>query len=159
MIDLSLCMIVKNEESVIGRCLDSIKDVVDEIIIVDTGSTDKTKEIVRKYTDKLYDFKWIEDFAAARNYSFSKATKEYVMWLDADDVITQKDKVGLLKIKKSLSSTIDMVFMKYNVAFDEDGKPTYSYFRERIFKRKNNYKWVGEIPEGVITSCISPTHL
>lgn len=152
MIDLSLCMIVKNEESVIGRCLDSIKDVVDEIIIVDTGSTDKTKEIVRKYTDKLYDFKWIEDFAAARNYSFSKATKEYVMWLDADDVITQKDKVGLLKLKKSLSSTIDMVFMKYNVAFDEDGKPTYSYFRERIFKRKNNYKWVGEIHEVITPS-------
>ncbi|WP_024622099.1 glycosyltransferase [Metaclostridioides mangenotii] len=152
MIDISLCMIVKDEEDVIGRCLDSVKDIVDEIIIVDTGSTDKTKEIVEKYTDKVYDFKWIEDFAAARNFSSSKASKSYIMWLDADDVILQKDKVGLLKLKKSLSSTIDMVMMKYNVAFDADGKPIHSYFRERIFKRKNNYRWVGEIHEVIVPS-------
>lgn len=147
MIEISLCMIVKNEEEVIGRCLDSIKDVVDEIIIIDTGSEDKTKEIVSKYTDKVYDFEWIEDFASARNFSFSKATKEYVMWLDADDVLLQRDKVALSKLKKSLSNTVDMVMMKYNVAFDEEGKPTYSFFRERLFKRSNNFKWVGEIHE------------
>ncbi len=63
-------MIVKNEEKVLGRVLESAKKFADEIIIVDTGSTDKTKDIARKYTDKIYDFKWIDDFAAARNYSF-----------------------------------------------------------------------------------------
>ena len=67
-------MIVKNEEKVLARCLDSIRGFVDEIIIVDTGSDDDTKRIARKYTDKVYDFEWIDDFAAARNYSFSKAT-------------------------------------------------------------------------------------
>ena len=78
MITISLCMIVKNEEKVLARCLDSIADLMDEIIIVDTGSSDNTKEIAKKYTDKIYDFAWIDDFSAARNYSFSKATKEYI---------------------------------------------------------------------------------
>ena len=73
---ISLCMIVKNEELVLGRCLESIKDLVEEIIIVDTGSTDKTKEIAKLYTNNIYDFKWINDFSAARNFSFSKATKD-----------------------------------------------------------------------------------
>lgn len=80
MITISLCMIVKNEEMVLSRCLESIKDSVDEIIIIDTGSTDKTKEIAKLYTDKVYDFKWTQDFSQARNYSFSKATKDYQMW-------------------------------------------------------------------------------
>ena len=68
-------MIVKNEEDVIGRCLECVSDIFDEIIVVDTGSEDKTRDIVKKYTKNLYYFKWIEDFAAARNYAFSKATK------------------------------------------------------------------------------------
>ena len=89
MATLSLCMIVKNEEAVLSRCLESIKDAVDEIIIVDTGSSDATKEIAKKYTDLVYDFKWINNFSAARNFSFSKASKDYIIWLDADDVITK----------------------------------------------------------------------
>ena len=84
MISISLCMIVKNEEEVLARCLDSLKGLMDEIIIVDTGSTDNTKEIARKYTDLVYDFSWCDDFAAARNFSFSKATKDYIYAPDAD---------------------------------------------------------------------------
>ena len=68
---ISLCMIVKNEERVLARCLDSVADLVDEIIIVDTGSTDATKEIAARYTEKIYDFVWQDHFAAARNFSFS----------------------------------------------------------------------------------------
>ncbi|AXH99762.1 glycosyltransferase [Sporosarcina sp. PTS2304] len=70
MITISLCMIVKNEEAVIGRCLDSVSALVEEIIIIDTGSIDRTKEICRQYTDRVVDFQWIEHFAAARNFSF-----------------------------------------------------------------------------------------
>ena len=92
MIKISLCMIVKNEEQVLDRCLNSVKDIADEIIIVDTGSTDKTKDIAKKYTNKVYDFKWINDFSKARNYSFSKASMDYTLWLDADDVILENDK-------------------------------------------------------------------
>lgn len=67
MATVSLCMIVKNEEKVLGRCLDSAKEIADEIIIVDTGSTDRTKEIAAEYTEKIYDFEWNDDFSAARN--------------------------------------------------------------------------------------------
>ncbi|MDE6896493.1 MAG: glycosyltransferase family 2 protein, partial [Lachnospiraceae bacterium] len=87
MVTISLCMIVKNEEAVLGRCLDSVKDAVDEIIIVDTGSSDRTKEIAAEYTDKIYDFEWVNDFSAARNEAFSKAEMDYCMWLDADDIL------------------------------------------------------------------------
>ena len=76
MIQISLCMIVKNEEKILKRCLDSIVDLMDEIIIVDTGSLDRTKEIAKKYTNNVYDYQWKDDFADARNFSFSKATKD-----------------------------------------------------------------------------------
>lgn len=147
MISLSLCMIVKNEEKVLKRCLESVKNIVDEIIIVDTGSTDKTKDIAKKFTKNIYDFKWIDDFAAARNYSFSKATKEYIMWLDADDVILKKDREKLLKLKENLDRGIDMVLLKYNTGFDENGNVNFSYYRERILKREKNYTWISPIHE------------
>lgn len=81
MITVSLCMIVKNEEDILARCLDSLKGLMDEIIIVDTGSTDRTKEIAANYTDKIYDFSWCDDFAAARNFSFPKLQKNIFIHL------------------------------------------------------------------------------
>lgn len=74
MITISLCMIVKNEEQTLPRCLDCIWDLVDEIIIVDTESTDRTEELAGPYTDWVYDFPWIDDFSAARNAAFEKAS-------------------------------------------------------------------------------------
>lgn len=152
MISISLCMIVKNEERVLKRCLDSVKDIVDEIIIVDTGSYDKTKDIAKKYTDKIYDFKWEDDFSKARNFSFSKATKEYILWLDADDVILNEDKEKLLELKSSLDKNVDIVMMKYNIAYDKNGEATYSYNRERLVKRDKEYKWVSPVHEVIVPS-------
>ena len=91
MASISLCMIVKNEEDVLARCLESVRGFVDEIVIVDTGSQDRTRQVAEKYTDKIYDFPWDDDFSAARNYGLEKATKEYCMWLDADDVILPEE--------------------------------------------------------------------
>lgn len=150
--ELSLCMIVKNEEKVIGRCLDSISDIVDEIIIVDTGSTDKTKSIVSQYTDKIYDFEWVNDFAKARNYSFSKATKEYVFWLDADDVVLEEDRKKLIKLKEGMDGTVDVYTMIYNYSQDENGMPLIIQRRERIVKRENNYQWLSPIHEVIVPS-------
>jgi len=147
MISLSVCMIVKNEHDTLSRCLDCTKQIADEIIIVDTGSTDDTKKIASKYTDNVYDFEWVNDFAKARNFSFSKATKDYIMWLDADDVILDDDVEKIKILKKILTPDIDMVMFKYNLNLDENGIPALSYYRERIVKRSKGYKWVSPIHE------------
>lgn len=149
MITISVCMIVKNEERVLERALKSVKDIADEIIIVDTGSTDRTKEIAQKYTDRVYDFIWCDDFAKARNYSFSKATKDYCMWLDADDIILDEDKSKLIKLKENLSDNTSVVMMKYNAKSDQNNKPTFTYYRERLLRRKDNFKWEGFVHEVV----------
>ncbi|MCI8335880.1 MAG: glycosyltransferase [Peptococcaceae bacterium] len=150
MVTISLCMIVKNEEAVLKRLLSGVTDLVDEIIIVDTGSTDRTKEIAREFTPHVYDFPWQEDFAAARNYAFSHGTKDYLLWLDADDVILPKAKEKFLQLKKTLSPMVDVVMLPYETAFDEQGNPTFSYFRERLIKNHAGFRWEGEIHE-VIT--------
>ena len=82
MISVSLCMIVKNEEDVLERCLKSVAGLVDEIIIVDTGSTDRTREIATHFTNQIFDFPWQDDFSAARNEAFSHASMDYCMcWM------------------------------------------------------------------------------
>lgn len=90
MISISLYMIVKNEVELLSRCLDTIKDIVDEINIVDTDSSDRTKEIAGQYTERIFEFEWINSFAAARNESFKYATKDYILYLDADDVLLEE---------------------------------------------------------------------
>lgn len=145
--NISLCMIVKNEEDVLARCLNSIKDVVDEIIIVDTGSDDKTKEIAKQFTDKVYDFVWCDDFGKARNFAFSFATKEYILWLDADDVLPKESIDKFIEIKKTLTRDISAVYMQYDIAFDQNGNTTFSYYRERLVRCDSNPVWVEPIHE------------
>ena len=144
---LSLCMIVKNEEDVLGRCLKSAKSFADEIIIVDTGSTDKTKVIASNFTSKIFDFKWIDDFSAARNFSFSKATGDYIMWLDADDIITPINANKIIALKNTYDPKTDIFLFKYNVAFDRNNNPTFTYYRERIIRNSPKYKWESPIHE------------
>ncbi|MGM9967635.1 MAG: glycosyltransferase [Rummeliibacillus sp.] len=165
MISISLCMIVKNEEEVIGRCLESVKDLVDEINIVDTGSTDKTKEIVSEFTDRIFDFEWIHNFAAARNFSFQQATKDYILWMDADDVFLEQDQEKLKQLKKTLSPEVDAVSMIYNLGFDDDGNVSALLRRNRLAKRSKNFQWVGEVHEflavhgNIFQSDIAVSHL
>jgi glycosyltransferase involved in cell wall biosynthesis len=97
-------MIAKNEEKWLEQCLNSVKEIADEIIIVDTGSADKTKEIAKKFGAKIYDFKWIDDFSAARNESLKHATKDWILVLDADEVIERND---LEKIRDVIESAGD----------------------------------------------------
>jgi len=148
---LSLCLIVKNEESVLKRCLDSVVEAVDEIIIVDTGSTDKTQEIVTEYPKaRLYHFKWIDDFAAARNEAFKHATQDLVMWLDADDIIKPKDVQLLLELKKKPGEEHpDCYICLYQYSHDEHDNVTLSLHRERIFRRDAKPTWKYRIHECV----------
>ena len=151
MATISLCMIVKDEELTLERCLQCAKGFADEIVVVDTGSVDQTKEIAEKYADVVCDFQWCADFAAARNFSFSKATKDYCMWLDADDVVPESEQKKIVALKEKLTETkADVVMMPYDVAFDAGGKPTFSYFRERIVKNTGRPLWEGRVHE-VIT--------
>lgn len=149
---ISLCMIVKNEEMNIARCLDSVTGLVDEIIVVDTGSDDRTVEIVSDYTSKIYSYPWKDDFADARNYSFSKASMDYCMWMDADDVLEEEERDKFIRLKQSLPPDTDVVMMKYHTAFDEAGKPSFSYFRERVVRNSHKYRWVGAVHEVITPS-------
>ncbi len=152
MTNVSLCMIVKDEARVLARCLESVKDCVDEIIIVDTGSTDETVEIAERYTDRIFDFAWTDDFSAARNFAFSKGTGDYLLWLDADDVLPAEEKPNLLKLKETLTAQKpDVVFCPYDVAFDQTGVAT-TFRRERLVKRSAGFVW-----QGCVHECIAPS--
>lgn len=95
---ISLCMIVKNEQSFLGPCLNAIKHLVDEIILVDTGSTDRTADIGRIYGARVFDFQWCDDFSAARNLSLDRAQGDWILILDADEIIAPKDQPALRKL-------------------------------------------------------------
>lgn len=150
MITISLCMIVKNEEAVLARCLSSYKEVVDEIIVIDTGSTDNTKEIASKYADFVYDFAWTGNFSDARNYSFSKATKDYIFCADADEVLDVVNKERFLRLKQTLLPEIDIVQMyyvnqlSYNTIYNFDRE-----YRPKLYKRIREFTWEGSIHEAV----------
>lgn len=163
-ITVTLCIIVKNEENALQTCLHSVRDIPDEIVIVDTGSTDRTKEIAARYTDHIYDFDWVDDFAAARNFAFSKATQQYILWLDADDTLTVKDRELLLELIESLDPLVDRVTMHYHLGFDQHGHVTYSLRRNRLVRRDCQFVWIGAVHEylaasgSVLHSEIAVTH-
>ena len=117
---LSLCMIVKDEEANISRALDSLTGVVDEIIVVDTGSQDKTKDIARKYHAKIIDIDWEDDFSKARNAGLRHATGDYILCLDADEYIDPRDRMKLALLKMVLLSERDVAFRVKIDAEDED---------------------------------------
>lgn len=155
MITISVCMIVKNEEQVLERCLNSLQKIADEIVIVDTGSTDRTKEIAARYTDRIYDFVWVDDFSAARNFAFSKATKEYIYSADADEVLEEADCRKFLQLKQVLLPEIEIVEMIY--VNPEDCNAVYNYNREprpKLFRRLRTFRWIDPVHETVATDPI-----
>ena len=101
---LSLCMIVKNKEKYLPRCLESLKPIVDEIIIVDTGSHDSTRDIADVFGARVFDFEWCNDFSAARNFSLEKANCDWILVMDADEIISPKDHRSLTKFIRNRSN-------------------------------------------------------
>ena len=134
---ISAVLIVKNEEELLSRCLDSLKGI-GEIVITDTGSEDKTKEIARKYTDKIFDFPWIDSFCQARNFSNSKATGDWILTIDADEqLLTPVSEI------ESLLSGGEV----FNVRV-VDGQGN-EHRAPRLFKRDENIFWRGDIHESL----------
>lgn len=147
MITLSVCLIVKDEEPVLDRCLSAVNRFADELIVVDTGSIDRSREIAGRYTDHVYDFAWTGDFSEARNVSFSYATCDYVMWIDADDVIAEESIAALLELKETLDPKTDVVFCIYREA---PGKLyATQVLRDRIWRRALQPRWSYAVNEGI----------
>ena len=150
MISLTLCMIVKNEEAVLERILSPVSEIVDEILIADTGSSDRTKELAGQYTSLVFDFPWCNDFSAARNFLVEKVHTDYWMWLDADDILNEENLEKLKLLKASLDKKVDVVMMDYAAGFDADKKVIFSYYRERILKTSGNFRWSGRVHEAIM---------
>lgn len=150
MVTWSLCMIVRDEEAVLDRCLESVGDLFDQIVIVDTGSADGTKAIAAKYTSDIYDYQWNDDFASARNYAFSKAKGDYIMWLDADDVLPAQSLALLLQEKRRMNTNTDILMLPYQTAFDEWGNPSFFFERERVVRNGPQSRWVGAVHEVIV---------
>ncbi len=112
---ISLAMIVKNEEKVLRECLNSVKDIVDEMVLVDTGSEDDTVDIAKEFGAKLYEFKWCNDFSFARNFAAEKCSGDWILVLDADEVVTLGNKKVLIDFAKEKLNSIGKIqqFNKY----------------------------------------------
>ena len=150
MATISVCMIVKNEESVLARCLDSLEGLYEELIIVDTGSTDKTREIAASYTDRVYDFEWTGNFSDARNFSFSKASCEYIYAADADEVVDEENRLKFRMLKEALIPEVEIVQMYYGNQLSQNS--IYNYDRElrpKLYKRLREFVWQEPIHEAV----------
>ena len=142
---LGLALIARNEEKNLARCLDSVQGLFDEIVVVDTGSTDKTKQVAIDHGAKVFDFEWIDDFSAARNFSFSKITCQYVMWLDCDDILLPNDVNQVKQLKENFQA--EVYIMPYNYAQDEYGNSLILSPLPRILKNSPELIWHDECHE------------
>ena len=148
MATVSVCMIVKDEEAVIKRCLSCVHAFADEIIVADTGSRDQTVSICEEMGAKVFSFPWQDDFAAARNFAFSKASCDYQFWLDADDVISEEDQEKLKQLKDTMDESVSVVMMRYEMQHEEHEAPVV-FERERLLRRKDHFLWKGRVHESI----------
>lgn len=154
---ISLAMIVKNEAHNIPRLFESIEGCFNEIHITDTGSTDDTIKVIESLAEKhkglgteifIHNFKWVDDFSAARNYSFSHCTTDFIMWMDGDDTLTNK--ADFILWRDNAMEFADYWLATYDYAHDSEGKPLVSFARERVVKRSCNPVWQYFIHEGIV---------
>lgn len=161
---ISLCMVVRNEEDSLKQCVDSVSGIVDEIIIVDTGSTDSTKEFAKNITSSLFELTWENDFSKARNFSISKAKSSWILCLDADEVISKKDHE---KIKNLLNEGADAFLFNLRDYTNNIGSSGFissegDIYKEskaaagfvvakglRLFRNKKGYYFEGKIHETI----------
>lgn len=149
-------MIVKDELHNLPRLFESIKGCCDEIRVLDTGSTDGTKEWLEEKVKTgfegtpvyLHHFLWCDDFAAARNAAMAPMTTDYILWLDGDDALDQKE--AFLRWRDTAMGLADYWLVTYHYGFDNGGAPVCSFGRERVFRRDRQFSWAYFIHEGVV---------
>ena len=145
---LSLCMIVKNEEDLLQQSLSKVSRYVDEIVVVDTGSTDRTKEIARSWSAQVYDFPWCDDFSKARNFSLEKASSDWVLVLDADEVVIDIDENNIQEVTKSEQPVVGRIKL-INITSDAMGERRSCELISRLFNRKL-FHYEGIIHEQIV---------
>lgn len=175
MATIGLAMIVKNAEKTLDVCLQSVDGLFDQIVIVDTGSSDSTKAIASKYTSEVYDFEWVYDFSAARNFSFSKLRTTHAFWLDSDDMLVGREHFEEM-VEKALNQDVEAVVLEYYYSFTPAGERVVdtlehqflagsvsladaaphlrkvcntTQWRERLIKLQPDWKWLYPIHEAL----------
>ena len=146
MTKISVCSIVKNESKNIGKMLESVSKYGFEIIVVDTGSTDDTKEIALKYTDKVYDFEWCEDFSAAKNYAASLASNNWILFMDADEWIDSFSEEDVDYFIKKYPNAVGSVWMDNLTGTPENPGPISRIHIERLYDRRR-FQYISPIHE------------
>ena len=142
-------MIVKNEEKYIKDCLESVKDIADEIVIVDTGSTDSTISIAESYGAKVYHFEWINDFSAARNFALSKSNGEWILYLDADERLDSK---SIHELKRIISTSQRTGYFCTVKSLDREESRDNSMSYVRLFANSPEIKFIGKVHEQIVPS-------
>ena len=141
---VSLTMIVRDEEANLPHCLESVRGLFDEVVVVDTGSLDRTREIARSFGARTLEFAWCDDFAAARNAAMEHATSDYAFWLDADEVI---EAVEWEKLRHLLDGLRPGAGVAYTARFRGAMIPEPGLFQVRLFPRRRDVRWMSPIHE------------
>lgn len=148
---ITACLIVKDEEAYLERCLKSLRGKVDEIVVVDTGSTDRTVEIASKYKAKIVPFQWTNSFSDARNESLKHATSDWILWIDADEELVCSNKT---KLKKMVTADIFDVFLVKITSFTgsiTNHADSNTNFAIRLFKNCPRFRYTGRIHEQIVS--------
>ncbi|MEI7604119.1 MAG: glycosyltransferase family 2 protein [bacterium] len=148
---VSVCMIVKDEQNIIEDSLNSINDIADEIIITDTGSVDKTKEIAKTFTDKIYDFKWINDFSAAKNFCAEKASCDFIFTWDADFFIKEEFRKKIIELKNNNFNNFNYIRFRWNLEYSSAGIPI-KYNGNYFLYERNLFHWEYPVHEKIIAN-------
>jgi tetratricopeptide (TPR) repeat protein len=148
---VSLSMIVKNESAHLDACLESAKHLVDEIVVVDTGSTDDTPDIARRHGAQVHEFPWCDDFAAARNEAIRHASGDWILWLDADDRIPPRSQDELRQLLKGLTDE-NVAYLMTVLCPAPDGGPMSQVPHARLFRNRPEIRWEHRVHEQIVRS-------
>lgn len=147
---LSACVITKNEADTIGKCLTSLQDIVDEIIVVDTGSNDDTAAIAKQHNAKVYFYEWKNDFASAKNFALDQATGDWIVFLDADEYFSAETSQNVKRIIQDHEHECEGLMIKLiNIDVDNDNQYIDEFFKLRIFKKDKDMRFVGKVHEEI----------
>jgi len=166
---LSVCLITKDNEKTIRGCLESIKPIADEIIIADTGSTDKTREIASSFNAKIFSYPWDNNFSNAKNFAISKASGKWILAIDADEVISRKDLEKIKELIKEENNTLGYYLVQRNYTNEkgelgwistkddeyEESKIAKGYTERkmlRLFRNDERIRFEGAVHDSVIKS-------